>query len=87
MIAVSVSSNLNLGSTKSAVFLVRTADGKEIFRRYHPTYTRTRLAFMGSEYLAMSRSEGGRGFVDVYRVPKPAGGKDPKNGADAKPGG
>jgi hypothetical protein len=76
VIAVSVSSNLNLGTTKSLVFLVRTADGEEIFRRYRPAYTRTRLAFLGSDYLAMSRSEGGRSFVDVYRISKPAGAKD-----------
>jgi len=87
VIAVSVSSNLNLGSTKSAAFLVRTADGQEIFRRYRPTYTRTRLAFLGSEYLAMSRSEGGRSFVDVYRIPKPAGAKGPEHSTDGKPGG
>jgi len=68
-IAVSVDTSLNIGSTKSAVFLVRTADKQELFRRYHPTFTRSRLAFLGSEYLAMTRNENGESFIDVYRVP------------------
>ncbi len=68
-IAVSVATGLSIGSTKSAVFVFRAADGGEIFRRYHPPYSRNRLAFLGPDYLAMTRSEVGQSFVDVYRVP------------------
>jgi hypothetical protein len=67
-IAVSVSSNLNIGSTNSAVFVIRTDNAEEIYRRYLPTYARTRLAFIGGRYLAMTRSENGRSFVDVYHI-------------------
>jgi hypothetical protein len=68
-IAVSVATGLSIGSTKSAVFLLRTADGQELFRRYHPTFSRNRLAFLGTDYLAITRNENGQSFVDVYRVP------------------
>ncbi len=68
-IAVSVATGLSIGSTKSAVFLFRVADGQELFRRYHPTFSRNRLAFLGTNYLAMTRSENGQSFIDVYRVP------------------
>jgi hypothetical protein len=77
VIAVSVSSSLTLGSTQSAIFLMRTVNGDEIYRRYLPPYTRTRLAFLGNEYLAISRFEEGRSFVDVFRTPRPAAGKRP----------
>jgi hypothetical protein len=68
-IAVSVATGLSIGSTKSAVFVFRTAGGQEIFRRYHPTSSRNRLAFLGTDYLALTRYENGQSFIDVYRVP------------------
>ncbi|NNE83517.1 MAG: hypothetical protein HKN28_06060 [Alphaproteobacteria bacterium] len=68
-IAASVSTNLNIGSTNSAVFLVRTDNNEEVYRRYLPMYARTRLAFIGTRYLAMTRSENEQSFVDVYRIP------------------
>ncbi len=68
-IAVSVATSLRIGNTKSSVFLIRTADGQELFRRYHPTFSRNRLAFLGADYLAMTRTENGQSFIDVYRVP------------------
>jgi hypothetical protein len=68
-IAVSVATGLSIGNTKSAVFLFRTADGQELFRRYHPTHSRNRLAFLGGNYLAMTRNENGQSFIDVYRIP------------------
>ena len=67
-IAVSVATGLSIGSTKSAVFVLTTADGGELFRRYYPTFSRSRLAFLGPDYLAMTRNENGQSFVDVYRV-------------------
>ena len=68
-IAVSVATGLSIGSTKSAVFVFRAADGNEIFRRYRPPYSRNRLTFLGPDHLAMTRSEDDQSFVDVYRVP------------------
>ena len=68
-IAVSVATNLRIANAKSAVFLLRAADGGELFRRYFPAFSGSRLAFLGTDYLAMTRNEDGQSFVDVYRVP------------------
>lgn len=68
LIALSVVSTLNIGSTKSAVFVVRTADGVEVYRRYDPKFARVRLAFVGADHLAMTRAQGQRGWVDVYKI-------------------
>ena len=74
-IAVSVESNLNIGSTPSAVFLFGTRDGRELYRRYYPKFARIRLAFLGGEYLAISRREDGPDFIEVFAVPRQAAGK------------
>lgn len=68
-IAMSVETRLSIGSIKSAVFLLRTSDGQEVFRRYHPTRSRIHLAFLGGGHLAMTRREDGPDSVAVYRVP------------------
>ncbi len=71
IIAVSVSSNLRIGDVKSAIIVFRTSDSTEIYRRYHPTHTRTNLSFLGSRNLAVTKVEDGRSFVDVYRLAAP----------------
>lgn len=68
-VAVSFATGLSIGSIKSAVLLIRLSDGKELFRRYHPTFARIRVAFLGTDYLAMTRYENGQDVIDVYRVP------------------
>ncbi len=68
-VAVSLATGLSIGSTKSAVVLLRLSDGQELFRRYHPTFAGTRVAFLGIDYLAMTRYENGQDVIDVYRVP------------------
>jgi hypothetical protein len=69
-IAVSVESSLTIASIRSSVFLLRTSDGREVFRRHHPALSRIRLAFLGSGHLAMSQRADGGGSVAVYRVPR-----------------
>lgn len=68
-IAISAETNLRIGSARSSVFLLRTSDGQEVYRRFYPKFARVRLAFLGSDYLAMTRTEDRRGHIDVYRVP------------------
>lgn len=70
-IAFSLESRLSIGTIKSSVTLLRTADGREIYRRFHPQYARTRLAFLGNSALAMTRSQEGQAFTDVYALPSP----------------
>ena len=49
-----------------ALVLVRLADGKEVFRKHLPRFTRTRVAFLGDRYLAWMEGGG----VVVARVPE-----------------
>lgn len=73
LIAISVGSALNIGDIKNAVYVLRTADGAEIFRRYFKRYTRSRVAFLGDAYFAYTRYEETgqrrRGHVMVLGVP------------------
>ena len=49
-IALSVTSTLNIGSTPDAVYVLRTEDGSEAFRRRFPKYTRSSVAFAGAKH-------------------------------------
>jgi hypothetical protein len=68
LIAVSVSSADNIGAIQDAVFVFRTRDGQEVFRRYLSPYTRTPVQFLGTRYLAMSTMENGKAEVVVMQV-------------------
>lgn len=71
VIAVSMSSSISIGDTRSAVVLFQTSDGGEIYRQYQPKFTRTNLAFLGRHHLASANSEDSQASVDVYRIPMP----------------
>jgi len=45
LIAVSVATALTIGQIRDSVYVLRTDDGTEVFRRYLPTYTRTPVLF------------------------------------------
>jgi len=53
-VAVSTSTTLNIGDVRDTVFVLRTSDGTEVFRRFLPTYSRTNVAFIGRDYFAYS---------------------------------
>ncbi len=69
-IAVSVTRNLSIGDVPDAVFVIRTADGVEIYRRYMAPYSRSHLGFLGPDRLAMTIVEKGRARVRVLAVPR-----------------
>jgi hypothetical protein len=52
LIAVSVSTALNIGQIRDSIYILRAKDGVEIFRRYLPTYTRTPIYFPADDLLA-----------------------------------
>ena len=52
LIAVSVSTALNIGQIRDSIYILRAKDGVEIFRRYLPTYTRTPVYFPADDLLA-----------------------------------
>ncbi len=68
MIGVSVGRNLSIGDVRDAVYVLRTDTGEEIYRRYLPAYTRSQLAFLGDELIAVTWADGARGEVRVLRV-------------------
>ena len=74
LIAVSTSTNLNIGDIQDSLFVLRSRDGAEVYRHYFPRYTRTRMAFLGPRHLAVTRADLGknRGWIEVLRVPEPA---------------
>ena len=50
------------------MFVFRTVDGTEVYRRRRPAYTRTRLAFMGSDGLALAPGFAREGGIEVVRL-------------------
>jgi hypothetical protein len=63
-IAVSVTSGISIGSTPDAVFVIRAADGAEVFRKYLPKYTRSSVAFPDSGRFVYTNLEG----VNVLKI-------------------
>jgi hypothetical protein len=45
LIAISVGTALNIGNIEDSIYVLRVSDGKEIFRRFLPRYTRTPVVF------------------------------------------
>ena len=72
LIAVSTSTNLNIGGVRDSLFVLRTRDGAEVYRRYFRQYTRTRMAFLGPRHLAVTRADldQGGGWIEVLQVPE-----------------
>ena len=68
-IAVSVTGTLSIGSVRDAVFVIRVADGAEVWRRYLNRYTRSQVAFLGTGHLAVTVIANGTARVDVLDVP------------------
>jgi len=69
MIAIGVGLNLSIGSVKDSVYVLRASDGVEIFRRFFPPYTRSRPAFLGNRYFALTTVEAGAISIEVLEVP------------------
>ncbi len=72
LIAVSTSTNLNIGDVRDSLFVLRTRDGTEVYRRFFRKYTRTRMAFLGPRHLAVTRADldQGGGWIEVLEVPE-----------------
>ena len=77
LIAVSTSTNLNIGNVRDSLFVLRTRDGAEVYRRFFRKYTRTRMAFLGPRHLAVTRADldKGGGWIEVLEVPEAMAGR------------
>jgi hypothetical protein len=68
-VAVTATSGLNIGNQRDEVWLVRTSDGTELFRRYAPKYSRDTVALPGGRYFVVGEINDGRPALRVYRLP------------------
>ncbi len=72
-IAISVTTTLDIGNIRDAIYVLRVHDGTEIYRRFLDRHTPTSIAFLGSHYLAVTRydaiADGVNRRVQVLRVP------------------
>ena len=69
-VAVSVTTRLNIGNIQDAVYVLRTSDGSAVFRKSLPRYSRSQVAFFGSEFFAYSEPHPRPGAVRVLRLPQ-----------------
>jgi hypothetical protein len=67
-IAVSTTTTLNIGQIRDCVSVLRTKDGAEVFRRYLPTYSRSRVAFVGSSRFAYDDRRGETFGLRMLRI-------------------
>jgi hypothetical protein len=65
LIAISVASALNIGNIQDAIYVLRTRDGNEVFRRFLPRYTRTNVLFPDKDHFLYSAD----GKTLLLRVP------------------
>jgi len=63
-VAISTTTSLNIGHIRDSVYVLSTKDAAEVFRRYLPTFTRSRVAFLGDERFAYDDRDG----VHVLRI-------------------
>lgn len=60
-----------VSSRRAEVWLVRTSDGAELFRRYAPTYSRAVVALSAGRYFAVDDVQDRRSSVRVYDLTSP----------------
>jgi hypothetical protein len=51
LVAVSVSTGLNIGHIRDSIYVLRATDGTEVFRQYLPMYTRTPVLFPSDDLM------------------------------------
>ena len=70
-IAISTSGASRIGNQRAEVWLVRTSDGAELFRRYAPTHSRPVVALPAGRYFAVDELHDRRSAVRVYDLKSP----------------
>lgn len=68
-VAISESNAIRDNIVKDAVYVLRTSDGKEVWHRNLPSYTRSSLAFLGGKLFAYTDSDGAHPTVRVLQIP------------------
>src|SRR5262249_49611595 len=68
-VAISTTTSLSIGHVKDAVSVLRASDGKEVWRRNLPTYSRSSVAFLGDGLFAFTDWDGMHATVRVLQIP------------------
>jgi hypothetical protein len=68
-VAVSTTTNLNIGNIKDAVFVLRASDGQEVWRRTLPRYARASVAFLSERWFAYTDWDGLHATTRVLQIP------------------
>lgn len=68
-IALSVTTSLSIGSVADSVYVLRSSDGAQVFRRFLPRYARSGVAFPGDDLFAYTEWDGARAELLVLRLP------------------
>lgn len=68
-IAISVTTSLSIGSVADSVYVLRAADGAQVFRRFLPRYTRSTVAFPRDDLFAYTEWDGAHARIVVLRLP------------------
>lgn len=68
-VAISETNGMRDSIVEDAVYVLRTSDGKEVWHRKLPTYTRSSLAFLGEKFFVYTDSDGAHSTVRVLQIP------------------
>jgi hypothetical protein len=68
-VAISETTALRDFNVHDSVYVLRTSDGKEVWHRSLPTFTRSSLAFLGEKFFAYTDSDGAHSTVRVLEIP------------------
>jgi hypothetical protein len=69
-VALSTTTDLNIGSVPDTVLVLRTDTGTGVFRKTLPRYTRSHVAFLGHRHLAYTDVDGSKATVHVLTLPE-----------------
>jgi hypothetical protein len=69
LIALSVTTSLSIGDVRDAVYVLRVADGAEVFRRYLVRYARSSVLFPAADLFAYTDWDSTRATTVVLRIP------------------
>jgi len=68
-VAVSTTTELNIGSIPDTVLVLRTSDGAEVFRKTLRSYARSEVAFLGEHHFAYTGIAGSTATTRVLTLP------------------
>lgn len=68
LVAVSVTASLSIGDVQDAVYVLRTSDGAELFRRFLPRHARSAVAFPARDLFAYTEWDGTHAELVVLRM-------------------